>query len=356
VKNRYLLFPILAVFLLISNTTVAQIGGESTYEFLDLPNSARIAAMGGEYLSIYDDDITLSLANPSLINENMHNNLGFSFVDYYTDINYGYAQYGRNFEKVGAFVATMQFINYGTFDRADETGQRNGTFTAGEYALNIGWGRRLHPHWSIGANFKAIYSSFEAYNSFGIAVDIAGSYVHEEKDFTASIIARNIGLMLKGYYSGQSHPLPFELQFGMAKGLKHIPLRFSFLYHNMEKWDLTHEDPLVTAENTDPITGEVNEQSGIADFADKFMMHIVLGAELNITNFLSLRGGYNYGRRQDNGVTTKMSTVGFSWGVGLRISKFHFSYARSRYHLAGSPNYITLTLNLQEFTKKRTAE
>jgi len=356
VKIRYPLFPILAVFLFISGSASAQIGGESTYEFLNLPNSARIAAMGGEYLAIYDDDITLSLANPSLINENMHNNLGFSFIDYYSDIKYGYAQYGLNFEKVGAFVATLQFINYGKFDRADETGQRNGTFTAGEYALNIGWGRRLHPHWSIGANIKGIYSSFESYNSFGLAVDISGSYVHEERDFTASIIARNIGLMLKGYYSGQTHPLPMELQFGMAKGLAHIPLKFSFLYHNMETWDLTYEDPLVVAENTDPITGEVNEQSGIADFADKFMMHIVLGAELNITDFLSLRGGYNYGRRQDLGVSTKMSTVGFSWGVGLRITKFHFSYTRSRYHLAGSPNYITLTLNLQEFKRKRTAE
>ena len=355
-KNRYFLFPLIAVFLFISNASTAQIGGESTFEFINMPNSARIAALGGEYLAIYDDDITLSLANPSLINENMHNNLGFSFVDYYSDINYGYAQYGRNFEKVGTFVATMQFINYGTFDRADETGQRNGTFTAGEYALNIGWGRRLHPHWSIGANFKGIYSTFEAYNSFGIAVDVAGSYIHEERDFTASVIARNIGLMLKGYYSGQTHPLPMELQFGMAKGLAHIPLRFSFLYHNMQKWDLTYEDPLVVAQNTDPITGEENKQSGVADFADKFMTHIVLGAELNITDFLSLRGGYNYGRRQDNGVSTKMSTVGLSWGLGLRISKFHFSYARSRYHLAGSPNYITLTLNLQEFTKKRTAE
>ena len=355
-KNRYLLPLLLAVFLLITPVIQAQIGGESTYEFLNLPNSARIAAMGGDYLAIYDDDITLSLANPSLINENMHNNLGFSYVDYYVDINYGFAQYGRHFEKVGTFVASMQFINYGTFDRADETGQRNSTFTAGEYALNIGWGRRLHPHWSIGANFKGIYSSFESYNSFGLAVDVSGSYVHEERDFTASLIARNIGIMLKGYYSGQSHPLPFELQLGMAKGLAHIPLRFSFLYHSMQKWDLTYDDPLVVAENTDPITGEVNDPSGIADFADKFMMHIVLGAELNITDFLSLRGGYNYGRRQDLGVRTKMSTVGFSWGLGVRISKFHFSYARSKYHLAGSPNYITLTLNLEEFTKKRTAE
>jgi len=356
VKNRYLLLPILAVFLMIFNTSQAQIGGESTYEFLNLPNSARISAMGGEYLAIYDNDITLSLANPSLISEEMHNNLGFSFVDYYTDIKYGYAQYGRDFEKIGTFVATMQFINYGQFDRADETGQRNGTFSAGEYALNIGWGRRLAPRWSIGANFKFIYSSFESYNSFGLAVDVAGSYVNEEKDFTASLIGRNIGLQLKGYYSGQTYPLPMELQFGMAKGLAHIPLRFSFLYHNMEQWDLTYDDPLVVAENTDPITGDVNEQSGIADFADKFMMHIVLGAELNITDFISLRGGYNYGRRQDLGVRTKMSTVGFSWGVGIRISKFHFSYARSRYHLAGSPNYITLTLNLQEFKQKRAAK
>ncbi len=355
-KKRYILFPLLALLFICPHALRAQIGGESAYEFLNLPNSARIAALGGEYLAAYDGDITLSLANPSLINEDMHNNLGFSFVDYYSDIKYGYAQYGRSFDKLGAFVATMQFINYGKFDRADVTGERNGTFSAGEYALNIGWGRRLHPHWSIGANLKGIYSTFEAYNSFGIAVDIAGSYIHEKGDFSASIIARNIGLMLKGYYSGENHPLPMELQFGMSKGLEHIPLRFSFLYHNMETWDLTYEDPLVVAENTDPITGEVKKQSGVGDFADKFMMHIVLGAELNITNFLSLRGGYNYGRRQDNGVRSKMSTVGFSWGLGIRISKFHFSYARSRYHLAGSPNYITLTLNLQEFKKKRTAE
>jgi hypothetical protein len=333
----------------------AQKGGMSTYEFLNLPNSARIASMGGDYLAIYDHDITLALANPSLISENMHNNLGFSFVDYYTDINYGYAQYGRSFEKIGTFVATMQFINYGKFDRADETGQRNGTFSAGEYALNIGWGRRLAPHWSIGANIKGIYSTFESYTSWGLAVDVAGSYIHEDAGFAASLIARNIGLQLTGYYDNQTHPLPFELQLGLSQGLRHLPLRFSFLYHTMQKWDLTYEDPLVVAENTDPITGEVQDQGGFADFGDKLMRHIVIGAELNITKFLSVRGGYNYGRRQDNGVSTKMSTVGFSWGLGLRISKFHFSYARSRYHLAGSPNYITLTFNLQEFKTKTTA-
>jgi len=130
VKYRYLL-ALLFAFLFAIPQSNAQVGGESTYEFLNLPNSARIASLGGSYLAVYDNDITLTLANPSLISEEMHNNLGFSFVDYYTDINYGYAQYARTFNKVGTFVATLQFINYGKFDRADETGQRNGTFTAG---------------------------------------------------------------------------------------------------------------------------------------------------------------------------------------------------------------------------------
>ena len=67
VKKRYLfLLPILAVFFS-TQLTFSQIGGESTYEFLNLPNSARIASMGGDYLAIYDKDITLALANPTVL-------------------------------------------------------------------------------------------------------------------------------------------------------------------------------------------------------------------------------------------------------------------------------------------------
>ena len=51
-------------------------------------------------------------------------------------------------------------------------------------------------------------------------------------------------------------------------------------------------------------------------------------------------------------VDSRLSTVGISWGFGLKISKFGFSYARSAYHLAGSPNVITLTTNLTDFFPK----
>lgn len=336
-----------------AGSTLAQSGGNGVFEFLNMPNSARIAALGGNFITINDDDITVSHANPSLISQRMHGSLGLSFVDYYTDINYGFAQYGHDFNKVGTFVGTLQFINYGTFTEADAAGVKYGEFTAGEYALNIGWGRWLTPKFSIGSNFKAIYSSLESYGSFGLAVDVAGSYHNQESKFTASLIARNIGFQVVPYGNSTREPVPFELQAGLSKGLKHLPFTFSMLFTHLEKWDLRYDDPNNPSGGTDPITGEPVEVSGIEKFADNLMRHIVIGGEMKLAKVLTLRASYNYLRRQEMKVPSKLSTIGFSWGFGIRISKFHISYARSAYHLVGSPNYFTLTFNLSEFGNKK---
>lgn len=339
------------LLVIIYSSSNAQIGGNNTYEFLNLTSSARIAAMGGDFLTINDNDITLVESNPSLINPAMSNKLGIAYVDFFSDVNYGFATYARSFNNIGSFAASMKYINYGKFDYATVNGERTGQFHAGETALNIGWGRQLDTLFSIGANLKFIYSSLESYNSFGLAVDVAGSYISRDRSFTVSLIAKNIGRQLTAYEGGNIEPLPFELQVGLAKRLNHLPFRYSILFNHLEKWDLRYDDPAQS--QTDPISGEVVKDSGIEVFADNFMRHIVFGGELLIGKYISLRGGYNYKRRQEMKVTTKPGTVGFSWGIGIRISKFHFSYARSAYHLAGSPNYITLTTNLSDFFVKK---
>jgi hypothetical protein len=344
---------ILFVLICLSGRVTAQLGGKGTYQFLNLPNSARVAALGGNFLAINDDDITLTLANPSLINEKMNNQLGFSFVDYFTDINYGFAQYSRTFNKIGSFVGTMQYINYGQFQEADAAGVQYGSFSAGEYALNIGWGRKLTPRWSIGSNLKLIYSSLESYNSFGIAVDVAGSYFSKDELFDASLIFRNIGFQIVTYREGAHEPLPFEIQAGLSKKLKHIPFRASLLLTHLEKWDVRYENPVNPAGGVDPITGEPNKISGIDEFADNLMRHIIIGGEITIAKVLSLQAGYNYQRRQEMKVPDKLSTVGFSWGIGLRVKQFQFSYARAAYHLVGSPNYITIMVSMDGFGKKK---
>lgn len=348
--KRLFAFILLSGILLLNVSEIyAQIGGNSTYRFLNLPNSPRVAALGGNFVAIADNDLAVGLNNPSMISKEMHNGISLNYVDYFADINYGFASYSRTFEKAGSFAATMQYLNYGKFNYADETGildENAGEFSGNELAMVIGWGRRLDSLFSIGANLKAISSNLETYNSFGMAVDVAGSY-HAKSGFTASLIARNIGRQLTTYTPGNNEPLPFELQFGLSKKLKHLPFRYSVLLTNLQKWDLTYDDP--DENEVDPFTGEVKKQSKAGEFADKAFRHVVIGGEFVPGRNFSFRLGYNYQRRQEMKVESKRGTVGFSWGFGFRVSKFNFSYARSAYHLAGSPNLFSIAFNLSDF-------
>jgi len=332
----------------------AQIGGDHTYTFLTLSNSARIAGIGGNALAVMDNDVTLTIANPSLISPEMHNNLALSYVNYFTGNNAGFVMYSRTFRKAGSFVGSFQFIDYGKFTGADAAGNKTGTFSAQEYALSIGWGRLLSDNFSIGANAKLIYSQLESYNSFGIAVDVAGSYFTKNKLFTASLMARNIGSQIVPYFPGKYDALPFELQLGLSQGLKHLPLRFFLLFTNLQKWNLSYTDPTDPGNQVDPYSGEVNEKSGVSKFADNLMRHIVFGGELTIAKVLSIRLGYNYQRRQELKLHDRTGLSGFTYGIGFRVKMFHFSYTHATYQ-AGSPNpnYVTIAVDLGKFSRKK---
>ncbi|MEI6680344.1 MAG: type IX secretion system protein PorQ, partial [Mariniphaga sp.] len=233
---------IVAIGLIFSIQAIAQSGGTTTYKFLNLTNSARVAAMGGNFLAINDHDLSLALANPSLISPQMNHTISLNFIDHFAGTSSGFASYGFNLNKLGNFAATMQYYSYGKSDRTDEYGQPIGQFNAGEYAFNLGWGRMLDSVFSIGANFKMIYSGLETYNSFGMAVDVAGSYIPNES-FCASILFRNIGRQITAYTSAGVEPLPFEIQAGISQKLAHVPFRYSLLLQHLERWDLGYTDP-----------------------------------------------------------------------------------------------------------------
>ncbi|RLD31346.1 MAG: hypothetical protein DRJ02_03725 [Bacteroidetes bacterium] len=346
-KKIYTLF----VFLIfVFSTAFGQIGGRYSYSFLEMPVSARVAGLGGNLAAIADNDINLGYNNPSLIHTGYDNSIALNYVDYFTDINYGSVHYANSFEKVGSFMATLQFMDYGKFTYADEAGNTSGTFGAQDYALTIGWGRKLSDRFSIGANLKLIYSYYESYNSFGLAVDVAGTY-RSKTDWTMSLVASNIGTQLSTYIPGQRSPLPFNLQYVVTKRLKHVPFLFSLTYDHIEKWDMTYKDPLNPSGGTDPITGEPQYKTGAANFGDQLLRHFIVGAEIYLGKNIVLRGGYNYRRRQELKLNEKPGMVGFSWGFGIRVYKFRINYSRSTYHLVGSPNYISLIFDFSSFTK-----
>lgn len=345
-KKVYMLFAFLMAVIVMKAQQ-----REGTYAFLNSTNSARVAALGGTMIPIFDSDIQLDLFNPSLINKDIDNSVALSYVDYFRDINFATIQYGKSFEKLGNFVGTVQFHDYGKFYYADETGFVDGSaFSSSDYSINIGWGRSLNDRFNIGANIKFLGVQYENNSSFAIAVDVAGTF-RTESDWIVSLVARNIGRELYSNYTGVNNKLPFKMQIGASKKLEHLPLRFIMVYDNLQKWNLAYEDPLDLEGNYDPMTGEYKEKSEMDKFAKNLFSHFVFAGELNIGKNLVLRLGYNYGYRQTMKSPTKKGAVGLSYGVGIRVYKFHISYSRSEKHLYGSPNYITITTNLNSFKK-----
>ncbi len=337
-KTKYL---ILFLFLIIAPRLMAQLGGESTYEFLNLPNSARMAALGGNQVAIYDSaDLNVAYNNPSLLHVDMDNHLLMNYVSYLGDVNFGYASYAKDFGDKGMFALGMHYINYGKFTYADKFGQReNGTFNAAEYALSIIWSKQFG-RLRTGATLKPILSSFENYQSFGLAVDLGVSLVSVDELTTIGLVVKNAGAQITTYYEGADREsIPFDLQLGFSRRLPHAPVRLAATLHHLHDWNLGGY-----LQNEDE-TAFVKTDEGIGK---QLMRHLLLGVEILPSENFTLRAGYNYQRRQELVYDGKASTVGFSWGFGFKINRFHFNYGSARYHLSATSNHISVSINLNE--------
>ena len=207
----------IAAFLLIltSAAASAQIGGRYTYQFLNLVNSPRQAALGGKVVTNYDWDPSQALYNPASINPEMDNQFQLNYVNYFDDVNYGTASYAYLWDRrTQVFHAGVTYINYGQFDGFDEAGNPTNSFSGGEVALSAGYARNIpYTDFHVGANVKLISSKLEQYSSFGGALDIAIMYVYEPWDLHIAAVARNIGTQFTPF-NEVYEPLPFELIFG----------------------------------------------------------------------------------------------------------------------------------------------
>jgi hypothetical protein len=327
--------------------------GENTYHFLDIPVSARVAALGGNLITVKDNDPTLGADNPALLNAEMNNRLAVSYINYFAGINYGYSSYTRSYDEVGTFNAGVRYLSYGAFTETDGAGNVLGEFNAGEYAFVLGWGKSLDSSFSVGANFKTIYSHLYAgYTAVALAVDIATTYTISEKKFSMSLVVKNIGREVVAYQKGETGKLPFEVQAGIAKQLPKMPVRFSLIAHHLNQADLRYESPLEQqSSNTFQISDSENQRKENT-FVGNIFQHLILNAEFIPSKNFNIRLGYDFNRRKEMIVDAKPGTVGLSWGLGFRVSKFHISYGRAAYHLAGSPNQFTVVTNLSDFSRK----
>ena len=234
----------------------AQLGGHVVFRVLDIPSSARIAALGGSPIAVVDNDLNLGLFNPALLNEEMKRQVALSYLPYLSKINIGYASYCHHFDSVGITTsASIQYVDYGTFTRTDETGREEGTFRAGEYVIQLGGSRAVDSLFRIGVNLKYITSQLDTYKASGIAADIGGVFQKKKLGLTVAATLRNIGVMTRTYV-GEKEDLPFQVQVAASFRFKHAPFRLGLGVDNLQRWDITYTDPNQAAQ-VDPATGAV---------------------------------------------------------------------------------------------------
>lgn len=348
------LLPIIVFISLFFVSASGQIGGDNTYEFLNLSPSARVTALGGTLISVKDDDAALIHENPGILNPLQHNQLSFSHQFHLSGIQHGFVDYARYVKSWDMTLhAGMQYVNYGEFDSANESGNITGTFKAKEYAFNIGAGKQLYEKLSVGANLKLINSQFAAYNSTGGAFDIGAYYQDTSSLFSVGLVIKNAGIQFTTY-EDEREELPFDVQIGISQRLRHLPFRFSITYHNLHRWNILYDDP-DAVESVSFFDQEEAKERGIWSVrVDNFFRHLNFSGEFLLgekENF-RMRIGYNHQRRKELKVENFRSLSGFSGGIGIKINRFRLDYGHSFYHLAGGLSHLTISTNLGSFKKR----
>jgi hypothetical protein len=329
--------------LLLTIPHFAQLGGESTYQFLNLVSSPRQAALGGKVITNFDHDVTDALYNPASINWQMSNQLAVNYSSYLGGISYGTAAYAYTWDRhVQTFHIGVTYINYGTFDGYDVNGIATGTFTGNETALSMGYNYNIpFTDFYVGANLKLITSLLEQYNSLGGAVDIGVMYINEKLDFHAALTIRNLGTQFTTY-AGQTEPLPFEVNFGMSQTLENVPLRWHLTLENLQKWPIGVSNP--ARATTDLDGNQTQEKVG---FFNNALRHLILGAELFPDRGFNLRLGYNFRRAEELRIVDQRNFSGLSVGVGIKLNKMRFSYTHARYTSASNTSFFGIQIDLQ---------
>ena len=339
---------VLYIFLFLSLSSFTQVGGERIFNFLNVTTSARQASLGGEVLTLIND-INQPLWNPSLITNDIDNQIGLSYVDFLADVNYGSLSFAHLFtRRIGTFHAGITFVDYGKFISADENGVETGTFKARDLAFQAGYAYQLPwDGFSVGANIKFISSQIENFTSSGLATDFAISYYNEYKPYMFTAVVRNVGYQISVFDEAREE-LPLEVAVGASYKLEHIPLRWHLTLSNLQQWKLAVSNPSDSQTN---IGGETTNDD--ITFLGNAIRHVNVGAEFFPDKGFNLRLGYNFRRGRELRLTESRTFAGFTAGFGLKMGRFKLNYAFSKFHPVSNTNTFSLNIDLARQGLKR---
>jgi hypothetical protein len=303
-------------------------GGESAFNFLRLPYSSRVAALGGSNISVIDDDLSLSMHNPALLINATDKTLDFSFMTYMSGSKVAGAAFNKTFGERSAGAVAARYVDYGKFDGYTPDNIFTGTFRAMDIELDFIYCYLLSERWSGGVAGKFIYSQYESLNSLAIGVDLGLNYYDPDHDFSASLTFKNLGGQVMTFEE-KHEIMPIDIQLGLTKRLAHAPILLSATLTDLHRWKSTHF---------------YNADGSKDNFGKLLLKHITLGADILIGDNFYASVGYNY--RTSRELSTGKGLAGFSLGAGLHINKVKFSASYSKLHVSSSSLLFNIAYSL----------
>lgn len=307
---------LLTIFAVVAEAQESQ----TEYNFLRLPISAHAAALGGDNITIIEDDPTLGFSNPALAASVSDKTIGVNYMNYMSGANMGSASFNKVINDEMTWAVGAIYINYGSMKEVDENNVETGTFSANDVAVGGTFTYLLAKNLVGGITAKFIYSSLGSYNSLAMGVDLGLNWYEPEHDWSVSLVAKNLGGQLKAY-DEEYEKMPIDLQFGVSKQLGASPVRVSATLV-----DLTH-------------------------YGYRFINHLDLGADVLLSDQFWIGVGYNFRRSdemkiQSNDNEESSHMAGFSIGAGLNLERFHLNLAYGKYHVSSNSLIVNLAYSL----------
>ncbi|WP_027377238.1 type IX secretion system protein PorQ [Kaistella palustris] len=326
----------LAPFLLLSTLLYSQ-EGTNVYPFLNIPFSARQAALGGDAVSVRDYDVSFAGVNPGLMNLDQDQMISLNYSSYLADSNYGTVSFVKDLGEAHLISFNARYMDYGKMPRTDESANISGDFGAMDASIGAGYAYQFDEDWTIAGSANFVTSKIDNYTSMAVVGSAGVTYHNEQSKETLALVFRNFGYQFKPF-NGVRENVAFRVDLGYTKIMDEFPVAFTITAHDLQKMNISQD---------------FNNNEQEIHWTRKVADHLSFGAELFPEQAFNIRFGYNVKRGNELAVLGQRSFAGLSAGFGIKISSFRFDYAHVRYHNASNVNMFGLTLDLIEVSGNR---
>ncbi len=281
--------------------------GTAGYQFLRTQVGARASGMGGTFIAV-PGDVHALFYNPAGLAEIAVRTGSLTYLKHVLDFHSGFVGYAQPLAPNTVGGVGVNYINFGTFKRRDESGQEQGEFGAGGLCVTAAVARKLSSALLAGVSGKFVYATIDNYQSSALVGDAGILYHTPVRDLDVAAGVFNVGTVLSAFVEEKDR-LPLAYRVGLMKKLEHLPLLLGVTAYKYadDRWQWS------------------------------------IGGEFTVSEGLFLRWGYDsVGADMDVG-SSKDYLAGISLGFGVAWRAYRFDYSSSLMGEVGSQNRFTFS-------------